>query len=286
MNHVSDILNVAFTLIFTLEMLLKLVAFKARVSVGAPGPQELVRPGGGLSGGLPPNSMASFYRRPLPRSRAAHPWGHACLLSRAGKRVGLLSWPRMQWALAAPPELLRTQPRAGVLAVASVPKSTTRCPAQPPLSGLHCPARGFEGDRVKVPLVCTPNPELLTTLPTNHFTLEETRSQRQEAWGWGLMGVGAHGSPRGKGSALGLAPVLLSHSWLGPPPLAGLQSSSSKCSPRFPSLSSQGYFGDPWNVFDFLIVIGSIIDVILSEIDVSVGGRSHPWAGVGGSLVQ
>uniref|UniRef100_A0A8D1P6Q9 Voltage-dependent L-type calcium channel subunit alpha n=1 Tax=Sus scrofa TaxID=9823 RepID=A0A8D1P6Q9_PIG len=30
-----------------------------------------------------------------------------------------------------------------------------------------------------------------------------------------------------------------------------------------------GYFGDPWNVFDFLIVIGSIIDVILSEIDVS-----------------
>lgn len=33
----------------------------------------------------------------------------------------------------------------------------------------------------------------------------------------------------------------------------------------------QGYFGDPWNVFDFLIVIGSIIDVILSEIDVSTG---------------
>uniref|UniRef100_A0A8C2T0I0 Voltage-dependent L-type calcium channel subunit alpha n=1 Tax=Coturnix japonica TaxID=93934 RepID=A0A8C2T0I0_COTJA len=32
----------------------------------------------------------------------------------------------------------------------------------------------------------------------------------------------------------------------------------------------KGYFGDPWNVFDFLIVIGSIIDVILSEIDVSV----------------
>uniref|UniRef100_A0A8C8BSN2 Voltage-dependent L-type calcium channel subunit alpha n=1 Tax=Otus sunia TaxID=257818 RepID=A0A8C8BSN2_9STRI len=31
----------------------------------------------------------------------------------------------------------------------------------------------------------------------------------------------------------------------------------------------KGYFGDPWNVFDFLIVIGSIIDVILSEIDVS-----------------
>lgn len=31
----------------------------------------------------------------------------------------------------------------------------------------------------------------------------------------------------------------------------------------------QGYFGDPWNVFDFVIVIGSVVDVILSEIDVS-----------------
>uniref|UniRef100_A0A8C7HVW8 Voltage-dependent L-type calcium channel subunit alpha n=1 Tax=Oncorhynchus kisutch TaxID=8019 RepID=A0A8C7HVW8_ONCKI len=30
-----------------------------------------------------------------------------------------------------------------------------------------------------------------------------------------------------------------------------------------------GYFGDPWNVFDFLIVIGSVVDVILSEVDVS-----------------
>ncbi|XP_042195344.1 voltage-dependent L-type calcium channel subunit alpha-1D [Callorhinchus milii] len=31
----------------------------------------------------------------------------------------------------------------------------------------------------------------------------------------------------------------------------------------------RGYFSDPWNVFDFLIVIGSIIDVVLSEIDSS-----------------
>uniref|UniRef100_UPI0031384A2F Voltage-dependent L-type calcium channel subunit alpha n=1 Tax=Homo sapiens TaxID=9606 RepID=UPI0031384A2F len=29
----------------------------------------------------------------------------------------------------------------------------------------------------------------------------------------------------------------------------------------------KGYFSDPWNVFDFLIVIGSIIDVILSEVN-------------------
>uniref|UniRef100_A0A8C5J9U0 Voltage-dependent L-type calcium channel subunit alpha n=1 Tax=Junco hyemalis TaxID=40217 RepID=A0A8C5J9U0_JUNHY len=33
----------------------------------------------------------------------------------------------------------------------------------------------------------------------------------------------------------------------------------------------KGYFSDPWNVFDFLIVIGSIIDVILSETNV------RPW---------
>uniref|UniRef100_A0A8D2N8H2 Voltage-dependent L-type calcium channel subunit alpha n=1 Tax=Zonotrichia albicollis TaxID=44394 RepID=A0A8D2N8H2_ZONAL len=32
----------------------------------------------------------------------------------------------------------------------------------------------------------------------------------------------------------------------------------------------KGYFSDPWNVFDFLIVIGSIIDVILSETNVNV----------------
>uniref|UniRef100_A0A672PGN2 Voltage-dependent L-type calcium channel subunit alpha n=1 Tax=Sinocyclocheilus grahami TaxID=75366 RepID=A0A672PGN2_SINGR len=32
-------------------------------------------------------------------------------------------------------------------------------------------------------------------------------------------------------------------------------------------LGMQGYFGDPWNVFDFVIVIGSIVDVVLSEVD-------------------
>lgn len=36
-----------------------------------------------------------------------------------------------------------------------------------------------------------------------------------------------------------------------------------------PRLFLQGYFGDPWNVFDFIIVIGSVVDVILSEVDVS-----------------
>lgn len=37
-----------------------------------------------------------------------------------------------------------------------------------------------------------------------------------------------------------------------------------------PPLFLQGYFGDPWNVFDFIIVIGSVVDVILSEVDVSL----------------
>uniref|UniRef100_A0A4W4GKU4 Voltage-dependent L-type calcium channel subunit alpha n=1 Tax=Electrophorus electricus TaxID=8005 RepID=A0A4W4GKU4_ELEEL len=30
-----------------------------------------------------------------------------------------------------------------------------------------------------------------------------------------------------------------------------------------------GYFEDPWNVFDALVVIGSLVDIVLSEIDVS-----------------
>ncbi|XP_041748107.1 dihydropyridine-sensitive L-type skeletal muscle calcium channel subunit alpha-1 [Coregonus clupeaformis] len=33
---------------------------------------------------------------------------------------------------------------------------------------------------------------------------------------------------------------------------------------------AKGYFGDPWNVFDFVIVIGSVVDVILSEVDAAL----------------
>ncbi len=33
---------------------------------------------------------------------------------------------------------------------------------------------------------------------------------------------------------------------------------------------TQGYFGDPWNVFDFVIVVGSVVDVVLSEVNVSM----------------
>uniref|UniRef100_A0A5G2QRH0 Voltage-dependent L-type calcium channel subunit alpha n=1 Tax=Sus scrofa TaxID=9823 RepID=A0A5G2QRH0_PIG len=59
MDHISDILNVAFTIIFTLEMILKLMAFKARVSPGTP--EEQVRPAGW---GFPTEpSTASSYRK-------------------------------------------------------------------------------------------------------------------------------------------------------------------------------------------------------------------------------
>ena len=32
----------------------------------------------------------------------------------------------------------------------------------------------------------------------------------------------------------------------------------------------QNYFGDAWNVFDFIIVLGSFIDIIYAEVNVSV----------------
>lgn len=47
----------------------------------------------------------------------------------------------------------------------------------------------------------------------------------------------------------------------------------------------QGYFGDPWNVFDFIIVIGSVVDVILSEVDVSKCSFSNP-SEIPGHLMQ
>lgn len=33
--------------------------------------------------------------------------------------------------------------------------------------------------------------------------------------------------------------------------------------------STQNYFGDAWNVFDFIIVLGSFIDIVYSEVNVS-----------------
>ncbi|KAM9785467.1 dihydropyridine-sensitive L-type skeletal muscle calcium channel subunit alpha-1-like [Neosynchiropus ocellatus] len=36
------------------------------------------------------------------------------------------------------------------------------------------------------------------------------------------------------------------------------------------AFKAKGYFGDPWNVFDFIIVIGSVVDVILSEVNTAL----------------
>lgn len=43
-----------------------------------------------------------------------------------------------------------------------------------------------------------------------------------------------------------------------------------------PACSVQGYFSDAWNTFDSLIVIGSIVDVVLSEADVSIPQLTFP----------
>lgn len=85
MDHISDILNVAFTIIFTLEMILKLMAFKARVSPGTP--EEQVRPAGW---GFPTEpSTASSYRKsslqeccspPTPHLPACRPYLQPCRL--------------------------------------------------------------------------------------------------------------------------------------------------------------------------------------------------------------
>ncbi|CAB1336743.1 unnamed protein product, partial [Coregonus sp. 'balchen'] len=51
------------------------------------------------------------------------------------------------------------------------------------------------------------------------------------------------------------------------------------------AFKAKGYFGDPWNVFDFLIVIGSVVDVILSEVDVSTQNNgSHTALASSGGL--
>jgi len=35
----------------------------------------------------------------------------------------------------------------------------------------------------------------------------------------------------------------------------------------------QNYFGDPWNVLDFIIVLGSIADILYTELSVSPSFR-------------
>lgn len=47
------------------------------------------------------------------------------------------------------------------------------------------------------------------------------------------------------------------------------------------ALLSQHYFVDAWNSFDALIVVGSVVDIVVTEFSVSNGGfwRIHPtWS--------
>ncbi|ROL49181.1 Dihydropyridine-sensitive L-type skeletal muscle calcium channel subunit alpha-1 [Anabarilius grahami] len=43
------------------------------------------------------------------------------------------------------------------------------------------------------------------------------------------------------------------------------------------AFKAKGYFGDPWNVFDFIIVVGSIVDVVLSEVDAALETSGGLW---------
>ncbi|XP_029948019.1 calcium channel, voltage-dependent, L type, alpha 1S subunit, a [Salarias fasciatus] len=43
------------------------------------------------------------------------------------------------------------------------------------------------------------------------------------------------------------------------------------------AFKAKGYFGDPWNVFDFVIVIGSVVDVMLSEINAALASSGGPY---------
>lgn len=52
----------------------------------------------------------------------------------------------------------------------------------------------------------------------------------------------------------------------------------------------KNYFGDAWNVFDFIIVLGSFIDIVYSEVNVmSAATKEVPVAGGkqgGGSIIS
>ncbi|TRY91912.1 hypothetical protein DNTS_029630 [Danionella cerebrum] len=52
------------------------------------------------------------------------------------------------------------------------------------------------------------------------------------------------------------------------------------------AFKAKGYFGDPWNVFDFVIVVGSIVDVILSEIDAALAAQGGLYCLTGCSEVN
>uniref|UniRef100_A0A3B4C085 Voltage-dependent L-type calcium channel subunit alpha n=1 Tax=Pygocentrus nattereri TaxID=42514 RepID=A0A3B4C085_PYGNA len=52
------------------------------------------------------------------------------------------------------------------------------------------------------------------------------------------------------------------------------------------AFKAKGYFGDPWNVFDFVIVVGSIVDVILSEIDAALAAQGGLYCLTGCAVID
>lgn len=48
-------------------------------------------------------------------------------------------------------------------------------------------------------------------------------------------------------------------------------------------INLQNYFGDAWNVFDFIIVLGSFIDIVYSEVNVSIR-CARLWSSTRGNI--
>lgn len=48
-------------------------------------------------------------------------------------------------------------------------------------------------------------------------------------------------------------------------------------------INLQNYFGDAWNVFDFIIVLGSFIDIVYSEVNVSIS-CARLWSSTRGNI--
>lgn len=48
----------------------------------------------------------------------------------------------------------------------------------------------------------------------------------------------------------------------------------------FVTICWQNYFGDPWNVLDFVIVVGSITDIVAGRVLVSDETQATPSVGL------
>lgn len=44
-----------------------------------------------------------------------------------------------------------------------------------------------------------------------------------------------------------------------------------ECVLKLLALNPKNYFGESWNTFDFIIVLGSFMDIILSKLNVGLG---------------